>query len=225
MTDSIFALITTYGYLGVFVCAYLSCLLVPVPTSLMMLAGGALAASGDISAPILIAAAFIGAVLGDQTGYFVGRKFGKRALAHLSRSPARARVIKRAEKTVDERGGIGVFFSTWFVAPLGPYVNVAAGAGGLKWMRFTIADVLGEAIWVNLYIWLGFAFAGSLTMVAEVVGDVMGLIAALAIAATAGLWITHVLRAQRAADLKANEDAQTRETSPPSFEKAVTRTI
>ena len=132
MTDSIFALVTTYGYFGVFICAYLSCLLVPVPTSLMMLAGGALAASGDISAPILIVAAFIGAVLGDQTGYLVGRKFGRRALTRLARSPARARVIARAEKTVDERGGIGVFFSTWFVAPLGPYVNVAAGAGGLR---------------------------------------------------------------------------------------------
>jgi membrane-associated protein len=200
MTDSIFALITAYGYIGVFVCAYLSCLLVPVPTSLMMLAGGALAASGDMSAPVLIVAAFSGAVLGDQTGYFIGRKLGRRAIHRLSRAPARAKVIARAQKTVDDRGGLGVFFSTWLVAPLGPYVNLVAGTAGLPWVRFTIADVLGEAIWVNLYIWVGFAFAGSLTMVAEILGDVMGLIAALAIATSAGLWIAHVLRPQRNAD-------------------------
>mgnify|MGYP005995768047 CR=1 FL=1 len=224
MTDSIFALVTTYGYLGVFVCAYLSCLLVPVPTSLMMLAGGALAASGDISAPILLMSAFTGAVLGDQTGYFIGRKFGRRTLKRWARAPALARVIARAEKTVDDRGGIGVFFSTWLVAPLGPYVNVVAGAGGLPWARFTIADILGEAIWVNLYIWLGFAFAGSLTLVAEVVGDVMGLIAALLIAASAALWIAHVMRAQRNAD-KARDAAQTEESAPAPFANATESTI
>lgn len=231
MTDSIFALVTTYGYLGVFVCAYLSCLLVPVPTSLMMLAGGALAASGDISAPILLMSAFTGAVLGDQTGYFIGRKFGRRTLTRLARAPARARVIARAEMTVDDRGGIGVFFSTWLVAPLGPYVNVVAGAGGLPWARFTIADILGEAIWVNLYIWLGFAFAGSLTVVTELVGDVMGLIAALLMAAAAALWIAHVLRAQRAADKaqnaadKAHGTAQEQENAPDPFANATESTI
>ncbi|SEK41175.1 DedA family protein [Pacificibacter marinus] len=217
MTDTIFALITTYGYIGVFVCAYLSCLLVPVPTSLMMLAGGALAASGDLSAPILITAAFTGAVLGDQTGYFIGRRFGRRALTRLSYNRARAKVIARAEQTVEDRGGIGVFFSTWLVAPLGPYVNVVAGAAGLKWARFTVADILGEAIWVNLYIWLGFAFAGSLTLVAELVGDVMGLIAALVIAASAALWIAHVLRAQRMADRSdASHPATDEKNAPPA---------
>lgn len=163
----------------------------------MMLAGGALAASGDLSAFILITAAFTGAVLGDQTGYFIGRRFGRRALIRLSRHRGRAKVVARAEQMVEDRGGLGVFISTWLIAPLGPYVNVVAGAAGLRWARFTLADVLGEAIWVNLYVWLGFAFAGSLTLVAELVGDVMGLIAALVIAASAALWITHVLRAQR----------------------------
>ncbi|MEM5474834.1 DedA family protein [Pacificibacter sp. AS14] len=224
MTDSIFALITTYGYIGVFICTFFSCLFVPVPTSLMMLAGGALAASGDISVPLLLVSAFLGAIMGDQTGYFLGRKFGRRTLTRLARSPARARVIARAEKTVDQRGGYGVFFSTWLVAPLGPYVNVVAGAAGLPWLRFTIADILGEAIWVNLYIWLGFAFAGSLTLVAELVGDVMGLIAALVIAAGAGLWITQVLRAQRAAE-KARETEQSQETAPDPFAKQSESTI
>jgi len=224
MTDNIVALITTYGYLGVCICTYFSCLFIPIPTSLMMLAGGALAASGDISAPILLLSAFSGAVLGDQTGFFIGRRFGRRALTRLSRSPARARVIARAEATVDRRGGYGVFFSTWLVAPLGPYVNVVAGAAGLKWLRFTIADVLGEAIWVNLYIWIGFAFAGSLALVSELVSDVMGLIAALVIAAVAGLWITQVLRAQRATD-KARENEQKQETAPAPFAKQSESTI
>jgi membrane protein DedA with SNARE-associated domain len=224
MTDTIFALITTYGYVGVLVCAYLSCLLVPVPTSLMMLAGGALAASGDLSAPLLIAAAFTGAVFGDQTGYFIGRKFGRRVLIRLSRAPSRQKIVTRAEKTVDDRGGLGVFFSTWLVAPLGPYVNVVAGAAGLPWIRFTVADVLGEAIWVNVYVWLGFAFAGSLALVAELVGDIMGLIAALVVALVAGLWIAHVMRHQRTLD-KDKTDEDTEETPTDPFVSSAESTI
>lgn len=40
-TDAVFALLTTYGPWVVFAAAFLSCLALPIPTSLMMLAGGA----------------------------------------------------------------------------------------------------------------------------------------------------------------------------------------
>ena len=70
----------------IFVSAFLSCLLVPIPTSLMMLTGGAFAAAGDIALWQVALAAWVGAVLGDQTGFFIGRKGGKAALAWIADS-------------------------------------------------------------------------------------------------------------------------------------------
>lgn len=198
MTETIFALVTDYGALVIFASAFLSCLALPIPTSLMMLTGGAFVASADLSLLAVVAAAFGGAVVGDQAGYFIGRFGGAPVVDRLARSPARKAVLERARGLVDRRGGVGVFLSTWAVAPLGPWVNFIAGATGLGWARFSLADVLGETIWVSLYVGLGMAFASQIAAVADVMGNVMGLIAALVVAAAAAMWIRAILKAQKA---------------------------
>lgn len=198
MTETVFALVTGWGAWVIFASAFLSCLALPIPTSLMMLTGGAFVATGDLGLVEVSAAAWAGAVLGDQTGFLIGRFGGAPLVARLARAPARAVVLGRARTLVDKRGGLGVFLSTWAVAPLGPWVNFIAGATGLGWLRFSVADVLGEVIWVALYVGLGGLFAANITMVAEMMGDVMGLVAALAVAIAAALWIGAVLKAQKA---------------------------
>ncbi len=198
MSETVFSLITDYGPIAIFVSAFLSCLALPIPTSLMMLTGGAFVATADLDLVPVVLAAWSGAVIGDQAGFLIGRFGGTPVLERLARAPARRAVLDRARALVDRHGGLGVFFSTWAIAPLGPWVNFAAGATGLGWLRFTIADVLGEVIWVSLYVGLGYGFAANVAAVAEAMGDLMGLMAALAVAAAAALWIRAVLKAQRA---------------------------
>ena len=142
MNDTLLALVSDYGLAALALSCFLSCLLVPIPSSLMMLAGGAFVASGDLIGWQAIAAAWGGAVLGDQSGYQIGRRNSHR-LDRLTRdSPSRERLLQTARDLVRRRGGLGVFFSTWAVAPLGPWVNFIAGATGLGWRRFTFWDPL-----------------------------------------------------------------------------------
>lgn len=196
MTETVFGLVNEYGAYIIFASAFLSCLLLPIPTSLMMLTGGAFVAAGDLSIWIVALSAYVGAVLGDQTGYFIGRSGGVSLVDRLARSPSRALVLERAKKLVDQRGGTGVFLSTWALAPLGPWVNFIAGATGLSWIRFTIWDILGETIWVTVYVGLGYIFMDQVGNVAEIMGDVIGLLVAMALGAAAIFWIRGVLRAK-----------------------------
>lgn len=198
MSDAVFTLITDYGPLAIFISAFLSCLALPIPTSLMMLTGGAFVATADLDLVSVVLAAYGGAVIGDQAGFLIGRYGGTPVIERLARAPARRAVLARARALVDRHGGLGVFFSTWAIAPLGPWVNFVAGAAGLGWLRFTVADVLGEVIWVTLYVGLGFTFAANVATVAEAMGDLMGLLAALVVALGAALWIRAVLKAQKA---------------------------
>ena len=200
MSETVFALVTAYGVYVIFASAFLSCLALPIPTSLMMLSGGAFATTGDLSLWQVILAAYAGAVIGDQAGFAIGRFGGAPVLERIARKPARHAVLERARRLVDRHGGIGVFLSTWLFAPLGPWVNFVAGATGLGWARFTLWDVLGEVVWVTVYVGLGMAFASQVALVADVMGDVVGLLAALGIAAGAGLWIRGALRQKRARD-------------------------
>ncbi|WP_306046673.1 DedA family protein [Nioella sp. MMSF_3534] len=198
MTDTIFALVTTWGALVIFASSFLSCLALPIPTSLMMLSGGAFVAAGDLALWQVIAGAWGGAVLGDQTGYLIGRHGGAPLVERIARTPARSAVLNRARGLVDKRGGLGVFFSTWLFAPLGPWVNVIAGTTGLGWLRFTLWDVLGETIWVTIYVGLGYGFASQIEAVSDILGNAVGLLAALAVVGAMVIWIRGALKAQKA---------------------------
>ncbi|MCC1492046.1 DedA family protein [Cognatishimia sp. F0-27] len=197
MTETIFELVSQYGVYVIFASAFLSCLALPIPTSLMMLTGGAFIASGDLSVWSVAAAAFGGAVLGDQVGYLVGRIWGTQLSARLERSPSRAKVLGRARRLIDRRGPIGVFLSTWAVAPLGPWVNFVAGATGLSWARFSLGDILGEICWVLIYVGLGYVFFDQIADVADIMSDLIGLAVALVLAVGSGFWIKAILRARK----------------------------
>jgi membrane protein DedA with SNARE-associated domain len=196
MTETVFGLVTEFGAYVIFVSAFLSCLALPIPTSIMMLTGGAFVAAGDLSFWSVGFSAYLGAVLGDQAGYLIGRTGGTALVERLSQSPSRASVLARAKTLVDQRGGTGVFLSTWALAPLGPWVNFVAGATGLSWIRFTIWDVLGETVWVTVYVGLGYVFMDQIASVAEIMGDVIGLLVALAMVAATTFWIRGMLRAK-----------------------------
>lgn len=190
MSDTLFALVAGQGVAAIGIVTFLSCLGLPLPASAMMLAGGAFAAAGDLDLAQVILAAWLGAVLGDQAGFGLGRAGGARLTGWLGGQPARAALIARAQGLIRRRGALGVFLSTWAVAPLGPWVNLAAGAGGLGRARFTLWDGLGETIWVALYVGLGYGFAPQIATLGAALENAAGLVVSGAVALGLGalLW-------------------------------------
>jgi len=194
MTQTLLALISEQGALILFVVTFLSCLAMPVPASLMMLTAGAFVASSDLSAPLIVVACLSGAVLGDQVGFALARRLQEALDGYLSRRPKRAALMVKARAFTDRWGGPGVFFSRCLVSPLGPYVNLTAGATGLSWPRFLIWDILGEITWVLLYLGLGYLFASQLTAISNILLNLSGLLAALVVTLGLGLALLRALR-------------------------------
>lgn len=196
LTETLLASLPSYGLslLGLVVC--ISCLGAPLPASIVMMLMGALAAAGDFTLWIVVAVALGSAVAGDQLGYVLGRSAGKRLVPILARNAARRKAIERAEREMDARGNLAVFFTRWLLSPLGPYVNLMAGASGFSWLRFSVAGMLGEAVWVGLYTGLGATFSGSVTEIAEISGSISGFLAAGAVAVILGFKLLQALRAR-----------------------------
>lgn len=188
MTDAILRLVPDYGMWIIGLTTFFSCLALPVPASLLMIAGGAFAASGDLSLSGTAAAAYTGAVVGDQTGFAIGRR-GSGLVDRMSASDSRrAALLERARKFADVWGRAGVFLSRWLFSPLGPYVNFIAGATGLNWLVFTLAAATGEIIWVSTYTGLGFAFSNNIDMVADFASNISAMLAAALLATVLG-WL------------------------------------
>ena len=129
-------------------CAFLSCMMVPVPTSVLLVSAGALAGTGHLHLIPIAAGAIIGASLGDLTAFLLARRLQPLLSRH-------ARLLERAQRLVARRGMVAVFLSRWLITPLGPPTNYVAGAAGLTLPRFLIASIPGEAIWAALHLGAG----------------------------------------------------------------------
>lgn len=194
MTDDLIALVPLYGAWMIAVVTFLSCLAVPVPASLFMITAGGFVASGDLAPLQTFGAAAGGAILGDQAGYALGRQGGRHLLARIGKHPKQAKLIARAITLLHDRGWLGVFLSRWLFSPLGPWLNLAGGAGRLDWRTFTQAGIAGEALWVTIYVGLGWAFSGHIALLADLLGSASGFLAAFAIAIGLGFWLRAALR-------------------------------
>jgi len=198
MTETLIQYLADYGAALLFFVTLFSCLAVPVPSSLLMLTAGAFVATGDMQATQVVGAAFGGAILGDNIGYFLGTHSRAKIYRFMKSQPKREKLLNKAESTLQNRGAIGVYLSRWLFSPLGPYVNFAAGTTAMRWGPFAIAGALGEATWVNIYVGLGYAFADNLTIAANLASDVLGILAGIVVMIGTGVWLFHNHRKQSA---------------------------
>lgn len=194
MTDWLLAGLVSTGVPLLFVTTFLSCLMVPVPSSLMMLAAGAFAAGGDLSIISVVLASYLGAVLGDQTGYAAARLAQQPITRMMAHKAGAARMMTAATLRLSRNGSVTVFLTRWLMSPLGPYVNLAAGATGFSWSRFSLASAAGELVWVTIYAGLGWAFASNIEMVAELSGNITAALAAAFVAVLLGRMLLRAAR-------------------------------
>ncbi len=188
--EHLLAALASYGLPLLFGVMAAGCVGLPVPLAVLLIAGGTFIQDGEWSLPQVIFIATAGAVLGDMAGYVIGRWGGDAAIAKLHAGDrARAR-LAHAEAFARQWGAGGVFFTRWLLTPLGPWVNIVSGLIRYPWPRFLLWDVIGELLWVVIYVLLGRFIAGRAQAVSALAGDVTWVIVALAAALLAAsmLW-------------------------------------
>jgi membrane protein DedA with SNARE-associated domain/rhodanese-related sulfurtransferase len=156
---------------------------VPVPAAPILLAAGAVAATGRLSLILLIGLAAGAALTADLLWYHVGRSHGPRALGRLCRlSLEPDSCVRRAQQFL-ERHGVRSLLVAKFVPGLNTVAAPLAGTVRISWWRFLVADTLGIFGWVTSLELLGFVFsrqleilviyvlrAGTLLLVIAVIG-------------------------------------------------------
>lgn len=197
MTETLLTILPDYGAYLLLLVTLLSCLAMPIPASVMMIAAGGFAMAGDLTLWHVALGALAGAILGDQLGFHIGRL----GTGHVERMEAKggkqAYALKKATAFTRQRGIWAVFFSRWLVSPLGPYVNFTAGAAKMGWIAFTLGSITGEATWVAIYVGMGAGAMDQVVYLWPLVRDGIGFNAAVAVAVLLGLRLWHLHRAHQ----------------------------
>jgi membrane-associated protein len=186
ITDQVLAEVLVYGVPLLFAVVAIASVGVPFPVSLTLVAAGSFAKQGEMGLLPVILAGSLAAILGDQIGYGLARWRGRGLVIRISRRIGGESKIKKAEALTKRWGGIGIFFSRWLVTQLGPWLNVTSALAGYPWRRFILWDVLGEVLWVVLYVMLGYIFSDRVQYIAEILGNLAWAILALIVAIILG---------------------------------------
>ena len=148
-----------------------------------MLAAGVFVAAGDMKLVSALAAGVGGEVAGDQAGYLLGAVAGPWVIESIGRRRSMRTALASARRFSRQRGRLAVFLSRGQVSPLRPPINLVSETVGMRWSCFSTAGVLGELVWVTIYIGLGAAFGRSIIGLAEILDDLTWFLAAGVVAA------------------------------------------
>lgn len=170
MTDQLLTLVTSYGLPALFAVLVLAAAGAPLPATLLLIAAGSFVAQGEMDLVQVLVVGSVGAILGDQLGYALGRWGGRKLVARLTKRFGSTQ-LEQAEAFTTRWGGAGIFFSRWLVSSLGPWINLTSGLTAYPWTRFILWGVLGELLWVGLCVILGNIFSDRVQYLAEVSGN------------------------------------------------------
>jgi membrane protein DedA with SNARE-associated domain len=127
-----------------------------VPGSTLIVATSALAIEADISPWLLLAAATLGAILGDGTSFWLGQRCHRQILQSwpLNQFP---RLIARSEAFFNRYGGASVFLAR-FTAVVRAFVPLIAGIVRMPARQFYLANILSAIVWAPAHVFPGVVF-------------------------------------------------------------------
>ncbi len=121
----------------------------PVPGETALLTAGALTRSGHLLLPIVIAVGAAAAILGDNLGYWIGRRGGRAVLLRDGRFAShRRRAVAKADVFFARHGAKTVFLGRW-VPGVRVVAAVLAGAAAMPWRTFLFYNATGALVWAS----------------------------------------------------------------------------
>jgi membrane protein DedA with SNARE-associated domain len=186
-------LFARYGYFVVFGGVFLENTGLPVPGETTLLAGAALAHYGQLSLPRVIVTAIAAATLGDNLGFFIGRRGGRQIAERHGWRIGLTRERLVAFDRFFQHHGPKTVFAARFITGLRVIGAVLAGASGMKWPIFLFYNSTGAVVWCTAVAFAGYSLAYSWATLERWVGR-SGLIA---LAVVAAIGIIGVQRARR----------------------------
>ncbi|MFB7269177.1 DedA family protein [Streptomyces sp. NPDC056244] len=197
------SLLSAFGALGIAVVLFAETgLLIGffLPGDSLLFTAGLLSVPGvtgpaHLSLPQVLVASAAGALLGAQTGYWIGRR-GGRALLARSRSRKLHEGAARAEELLDRYGHAKAIVLARFVPVVRTVLNPLAGALNVPARLFTLWQVLGGAIWTVGLVLAGYALGSSVPDVERYLLPIVAVVVVVSLIPLA----LEVLRSRRASE-------------------------
>lgn len=167
IVEILLSAMATCGPLALGLILFLSPLGLPFPSALLVLVAGAFVQQGLMDWKVALVLTLFASVLGDCTGYVLGRSVGR--WVH-NRKRRWTEAWHRAEAFLGHHGVLAVCVTRFLLPALDVPTNLLAGSSGLAFHQFSVCAVAGRATWIALYGSMGYAAGSQWEAVGEVAG-------------------------------------------------------
>ncbi len=120
---------------------------------------GVVVGAAQLQLPFVILALMAAGILGDSTGYLLGRQTGPRIFNRPNSRFFRREHLMRSKAFYDKHGGKTIVYAK-FVPIIRTFAPFLAGVSEMKYRRFVTYSITGVTLWVNLVVLAGYTLGG-----------------------------------------------------------------
>ena len=159
MQEQLQQLVASHGYWAVALIVGLESTGIPFPgETILVLAAIYAAAEPTFNIWLVIAAAAVGSIIGDNVGYFIGKNYAYGLLVRYGKHIGVSKSRLKVGQYLFRRHGAKVVFLGRFVALLRIFAAFLAGVNHMPWRSFLIANAAGGVLWASMFGFGGFLF-------------------------------------------------------------------
>jgi len=176
-------LIKTLGYLGMFVIVFAESGLFFgffLPGDSLLFTAGFLASQGFLNIWVLVPILVIGAILGDSTGYWMGRKFGNWLMKQKDSFFFQKHHLLRAQKFYEKHGGKTLILAR-FMPAVRTFAPIVAGMANMHYNTFLSFNVIGGFCWAMGMTLLGYFLGSAIPNVDKYLLPIVGAIVVISV--------------------------------------------
>jgi membrane protein DedA with SNARE-associated domain len=144
-----------YGYLAVVGLIFLEDFGVPVPGETILITAAIYAGAGKLNVILVALLALIGAVMGDNVGFGIGRLLGREVILRWGKYVFLTEERLEKGEAFFERHGVKIIIVARFIEGLRQANGIIAGASEMPWLRFLPFNVIGAVLWVGVWVTVG----------------------------------------------------------------------
>lgn len=190
------SLIKTAGYFGLFGIIFAeSGLFIGffLPGDSLIFTAGFLASQGFLNVWLLTIITFSAAILGDNFGYMMGKKFGPKIFKKEDSFLFHRDHLERAKIFYETYGGKTIVLAR-FLPVIRTFAPILAGVGNMKYKDFVFFNVLGAIIWAIGMTWLGYFMGNTIPNADQYIVPIVIAIVILSSLPTITHFLVHLIR-------------------------------
>src|SRR4051794_9162532 len=162
LIDYLLGVLGNYVYLGLWFVVFAETGLAVgffLPGDSLLVVSGLFAAAAKVNVALVMLAFFLGAVIGESTGYWAGRGMGKTLFSREDSWVFKPSRVKKAHDFFEKYGAKTVVIAR-FIPIVRTFAPIVVGTAEMPYRQFLPYSILGGALWIGTMVLAGYFLGG-----------------------------------------------------------------